>query len=177
MYYEAEAVTVPARDPRSVLPETVARIDVTYQLPLGTDMCPIRADSGRSAPGSAGGRDSCLFIQTTLTRPGDIAALVAAFNALPRDSLEPHGCLPDQGARATLVFVKGDGSTLTATIDPACSRVAVLGYPPLVDGGLWTTITRIVTHAHLRAQQRPHLSGRYSRHSFIELKPTCASRP
>jgi hypothetical protein len=49
-------------------------IDVTYHLPLGTE------------PPT---------IQTTLTRPGDITALVAPFNALPRDSLEPHGCLPD----------------------------------------------------------------------------------
>jgi hypothetical protein len=114
VYYEAEAVTVPARNPRSVLPETVARIDVTYHPPLGTEP-PI--------------------IQTTLTRPGDIAALVAAFNALPRDSLGPHGCAADQGEGATLVFVKGDGSTLTATIDPACSRVAVLGYPPLLVEG------------------------------------------
>jgi hypothetical protein len=34
VYYEAEAITVPPRDPRSFLPETVARIDVTYHLPL-----------------------------------------------------------------------------------------------------------------------------------------------
>jgi hypothetical protein len=144
VYYEAEAITVPARDPRSLLPATVPRIDVTYRLPLGT-----------KPP----------TLQVTLTHPGDIAALVAAFNALPRDGRGPHGCLLDQGEGATLAFVKGAGSTLTATIDPACSSVTVAGYRPLLDEGgrLWTTIKRILAATLSPAGMPISTSGRGKR--------------
>ncbi|HKO24871.1 MAG TPA: hypothetical protein VJY65_09050, partial [Chloroflexota bacterium] len=62
-------------------------------------------------------------------------------------------------------FVKGDGSTLTATIDPACSSVTMTGYRPLLDEGgrLWTTIKRILASTLSPAGMPIATSGRGKR--------------
>lgn len=120
--------TVPVGTPLPI-PTPLPRPPTSYLRPQ--DIVRIHALIGRGVH-----RDRPTRLYTVVTRV-EIQRTVLAFNGLPRDTGGVRGCMMDDGVWPILTFVKRDGASVTAQLDPACNTVWAYGvrFPTLkLDG-------------------------------------------
>jgi hypothetical protein len=117
--YRVEQHPVPPRDPASLLPLTVRRVEVEYTFMNGPTPT----------------------ITRTITDPAAIRALIQALNTLPRDIRgAAFGRLMDRWAN--LRFITAEGVESRVYVDPAHDVIGVNSFPAL-SGNIWELLTEL----------------------------------
>lgn len=120
--YWASTIDTPPRAAGSYLPSNIVKVEVTYR-------------PWRWNPPT---------LNRVLTDPKGIAQLVAAVNALSRDTRGTHHCPNDLGQGGGLVFVLGNGGFHHVSLQPSCGSTFVDEYPSLVGNQAWDALVAIM---------------------------------
>jgi hypothetical protein len=84
-------------------------------------------------------------IQRTITDQAQIAKLVDALNALPKDQIGTHHCVQDYGQQATLTFYPTTGDPIVVSVVPSCNNISIGGKGlPDESGAVWNTVQQVM---------------------------------
>jgi hypothetical protein len=84
-------------------------------------------------------------IQRTITDPAQIAKLVDALNALPKDQLGTHHCMQDYGQQAIMKFYPTSGNPIDVSVVPSCGNITIGGKGmPDENGAVWKVVQDVM---------------------------------